>query len=324
MPAIRIQPRPHQVTAIDAAAAALRILPGQGLPPEGLRTQVTSATGSGKTLMTVRTADQLGAARVAVLVPNLDLLVQTAEEWRAAGHDRPMVGLCSLTSTKALPCTTDPDELVALTAHLPEVTVFATYASVGLGTLQRAHEAGLPPWSLIVLDEAHRLSGRAGKPWAAALDNSRIPADRRLFMTATPRLWELGGTHDENAEPDGAGGQGGSGRGVRLIASMDDEQLFGKPVFELMLGDAVDQGIVAPYRIVCVEVSDPAWQAALAQGEDPRSERVRGLRLAALRAAVLKTSADYRLSQVLTLPRAGRRSQGLRRGPARRRPAAGG
>ncbi|MGA5843554.1 hypothetical protein [Streptomyces pseudogriseolus] len=27
--------------------------------------------------------------------------------------------------------------------------VFATYASLGLGTLERAHEAGLPGWDLI-------------------------------------------------------------------------------------------------------------------------------------------------------------------------------
>jgi hypothetical protein len=81
---------------------------------------------------------------------------------------------------------------------------------------------------------------------------------------------------------------------------MDDHELFGKPVFELFLGDAVDQGIVAPYRIVCVEVSDRAYQAALASGESPRSERVRGLRLAALQAAMLRTAADYKLSQPLT------------------------
>ncbi|MGI5440420.1 DEAD/DEAH box helicase family protein [Streptomyces shenzhenensis] len=74
--------------------------------------------------------------------------------------------------------------------------MFATYASLGLGTLERAHKAGLPGWDLIVVDEAHRTSGRLGKPWAVVHDNTRIPSLRRLYMTATPRLWQL----NEDAE----------------------------------------------------------------------------------------------------------------------------
>ncbi|MFF2206263.1 hypothetical protein [Streptomyces sp. NPDC058145] len=42
--------------------------------------------------------------------------------------------------------------------------MFATYASLGLGTRERAHAAGLPGWDLIVVDEAHRTSGGIGKP----------------------------------------------------------------------------------------------------------------------------------------------------------------
>lgn len=46
-------------------------------------------------------------------------------------------------SSTRLQCTTDPAELVAWTRDLQPVTVFATYAAVGLGILQRSHEAGL-------------------------------------------------------------------------------------------------------------------------------------------------------------------------------------
>ncbi|WP_443033196.1 hypothetical protein [Streptomyces sp. AMCC400023] len=91
-----------------------------------------------------------------------------------------------------------------------KVTVYATYASLGLGTLERAHAAGLSGWDLIVVDEAHRVSGRIGKPWAVVHDNLRIPSLRRLYMTATPRLWQLG-------EEDEAGAPG------ELVASMDDD-----------------------------------------------------------------------------------------------------
>ncbi|MFJ6722749.1 hypothetical protein [Streptomyces sp. NPDC091259] len=102
------------------------------------------------------------------------------------------------------------DELVEWTPGLDKVTVYATYASLGLGTLERAHAGGLAAWDLIVVDEAHRTSGRIGKPWAVIHDNTRIPSLRRLYMTATPRLWQLG-----NEEEAGAPGE--------LVASMDDD-----------------------------------------------------------------------------------------------------
>ncbi|MFH9229000.1 DEAD/DEAH box helicase family protein [Streptomyces lydicus] len=51
----------------------------------GLRTQVIMATGSGKSLVAVRSAEELHAGRVLVLVPSLDLLVQTEAAWREGG-----------------------------------------------------------------------------------------------------------------------------------------------------------------------------------------------------------------------------------------------
>src|SRR4051812_38314254 len=123
-----------------------------------------------------------------------------------------MIGVSSLRGEEvSFPNTTDVDELVEWTRGLEKVTVYATYASLGLGTLERAHAAGLSAWDLIVVDEAHRTSGRIGKPWAVVHDNTRIPSLRRLYMTATPRLWQL----DEDQEQGGAPGE--------LVASMEDD-----------------------------------------------------------------------------------------------------
>ncbi|MFJ5643669.1 DEAD/DEAH box helicase family protein [Streptomyces sp. NPDC093223] len=98
------------------AAPPLRAA-GEGRPA-GLRTQVIDATGSGKTLIGVAAANGLTARRVLVLVPALDLLVQTAAAWRAGGRRGAMIGVCSLrgADSQGLPCTTDPDELTARTA----------------------------------------------------------------------------------------------------------------------------------------------------------------------------------------------------------------
>nr|AHE38676.1 Putative helicase [Streptomyces sp. FR1] len=240
--------------------------------------------------MATRAAEELHAGRVLVLVPSLDLLAQTEAAWRAGGRTGPMIGVSSLRGDQVtFPNTTDVDELVSWVRPHDKVTVFATYASLGLGTLERAHEAGLPGWSLIIVDEAHRCSGRIGKPWAVVHNNQKIPSLRRLYMTATPRLWQL----DEDSE------QGAPGE---LVASMEDDpnSPFGSRCFTLTLSEAIDRGICAPYQVVCVDVTDTQLQAAVLLGADGRSEQVRGARLAALQTALVKAASEEGFRRTLS------------------------
>ncbi|WP_435850325.1 Helicase associated domain protein [Streptomyces massasporeus] len=274
--------RPHQREAVDAVLRSLGFPARSTVPEQGLRTQVIMATGTGKTLVAVRSAEELRAGRVLVLVPSLDLLAQTETAWREGGRTGPMIGVSSLRGDQAaFPNTTEVAELVEWARPFDKVTVFATYASLGLGTLERAHAAGLPGWDLIVVDEAHRTSGRVGKPWAVVHDNTRIPALRRLYMTATPRLWQL----DEDA------GQGAPGE---LVASMEDDPdgPFGARCYTLTLSEAIDRGICAPYQVVCVDITDTQLQAAQLLGVEGRSDEVRGARLAALQTALVKASSE--------------------------------
>ncbi|RAJ67261.1 MULTISPECIES: DEAD/DEAH box helicase, partial [unclassified Streptomyces] len=275
---------PHQVEAVDGILRALQEPVDGTMPPQGLRAQVVSATGSGKTLMAVEAARRLKARRVLVLVPTLDLLLQTAAAWRAGGRGGAMIGVCSLSAadSQGMSCTTSDVELRLWLRDLDQVTVFATYASLGLRTLQRAHAAGVGVWDLVVVDEAHRTSGDAGKPWAAVHDQQQVPAWRRLYMTATPRVWEAGGVTPG------------------MVASMDrDSAVFGPVAFELKLSEAIRRGIVAPYQVVCVEIEDEELYQAVQDaplGTDP----VRGARLAALQTGLLTAAADEKLRRILT------------------------
>ncbi|MFH8739500.1 DEAD/DEAH box helicase family protein, partial [Streptomyces sp. NPDC017964] len=275
---------PHQVEAVDGILRTLQTPADGCMPAQGLRAQVVSATGSGKTLMAVEAARRLKARRVLVLVPTLDLLMQTAAAWRAGGRGGAMVGVCSLSAadSQGVPCTTSAEELRLWLRGLEQVTVFATYASLGLRTLQRAHGAGVGVWDLVVVDEAHRTSGDAGKPWAAVHDQQQIPAHRRLYMTATPRVWEAGGEVP------------------RMVASMDrDSELFGPVAYELKLSEAIRRGIVAPYQVVCVDIRDEDVHRAL-QGEPLGSDHVRGARLAALQTGLLTAAVEEKLRRILT------------------------
>ncbi|HBF82468.1 MAG TPA: helicase [Streptomyces sp.] len=286
--------RKHQAEAVVASVRKLELPAGAPMPPAGLRTQVIMATGSGKTLVAVHTSEELDAERVLVLVPSLDLLDQTARAWRDGGRPGAYFGVSSLKSEEVgFPNTTDADELVELTRAQGRITVFATYASLGLGFLEAAHAAGLPHWSLIIVDEAHRTSGRAGKPWAVVHDNTRIPAERRLYMTATPRVWQAGEVdEDDPARRRGPG---------ELVASMldDPDGPFGTVAYTLTLEEAIRRGIIAPYQVLVVDVQDPALNAALRTAGDG-SDEARGKRLGALQTAVLKAAAEEEFRRVLS------------------------
>ncbi|MFJ9113423.1 Helicase associated domain protein [Streptomyces sp. NPDC102283] len=313
--------RPHQVEAVDAIARGLSLPVDGTLPVGGLRGQVHMATGSGKTITAAMVALKLCPNGViGVLVPTLDLLTQTIEAWRRAGHQGPAVAVCSLGADPLLEalgarCTTNPTQL-ALWASSGPMLVFATYASLapqGLaddqndapdaaapGVLEQALRGSygqtMAPFDLLVVDEAHRSSGDASKAWASVHDQGRIPAERRLYMTATPRLWEAGPGAAGDAEkedvdadagvsaPAGTAPQGGGEvLGGRLVASMDDVELYGPVLHETGLMEAVERAILARFEIDVLEIRAPSPLA-----DDASLEERRGRRLAALQAALLK------------------------------------
>ncbi|MFQ6148673.1 Helicase associated domain protein [Streptomyces seoulensis] len=275
--------RPHQIEAVDSALRMLSEPPGGGIPPEGLRTQVIAATGSGKTLMGTETATRLSARRVLVVIPTLDLLTQIAGAWRLGGRTGAFLGACSLRAAHSdgIPCTTDEAELVSWVRGLETVTVFATYASVA-GVVRAAHGAGLPAWELVVVDEAHRSSGELGRPWGVVHDQSQVPAVRRLYMTATDRIWEVDGVTP------------------RVVASMDpDSVVFGPRAYTLRLSEAIRQRLVAPYQVLCLDIRDPELWALVRSG-DTGSAASRGARLAAIAAGVMRAAAQEGFRRVLS------------------------
>ncbi|MQS34585.1 DEAD/DEAH box helicase [Streptomyces katsurahamanus] len=312
--------RPHQEEAVEAIVRGLDIPPGKRIPGAGLRATVVAACGTGKTFMAAAAALRLArGGRVLVLLPTLDLLTQTAREWRAVGHTGPAVAVCSLEDDVHLwqldvRSTTSAPQLALWHGRSP-VTVYATYAS--LPVLAEAHrgEDGLPMdvFDLVVVAAAHRTSGSAGKAWADVHHQEVIPAMRRLYMTATPRIWkerpprsrtERGLYEAQVAVVDEE--TAGRTRRVRdalpceLACSMDDEKVFGPVVYELSLASAVSRGLLAKYQIVVAELTDPVVTPDRLVGEERYEERLRGERLAAMQAALLETMAAHGLKTTIT------------------------
>ncbi|MER7968173.1 Helicase associated domain protein [Streptomyces sp. NPDC096080] len=283
MPTPPLVLRPHQKEAVGAAVRTLTQHP---------RASVIAACGTGKTLIAARTAARIAPrGRILVLLPTLDLLSQTIRSWHLAGRKGTAIAVCSPRQALAhepfasdVPLTTDPTELAAL-AHQSSpgpVTVYATYASLPAAiAAHRDHR--LPAWDLVVVDEAHRTAGRLGKAWAAVHHDDHVPAARRLYLTATPRIW------DPDEAPDGDG--------TETVASMDDETLFGPVAYHLNLSDAIDLGLLADYQILVPVVTDADLRDWLATGA---GAGVDGLHLAGRQVAALRAIHDHKLRRILT------------------------
>ena len=96
---------------------------------------------------------------------------------------------------------------------------------------------------------------------------------------------------------------------------MDDLNLYGPVVFRLSLADAIDQGLLADYRIVAIEVEDADLRAILNRNPMLAADS-EGLRMAAAEVALLRAMHDYDLRRVLVFS-LGSGRRGLRGDPPR-------
>ena len=243
------------------------------------------------------------------MVPTLDLLVQTAQAWRRAGHTTPMVAVCSLENDAVLAqlgvrTTTNPIRLALWAAKGP-VVVFATYASLvdredpedltgqrmvrgpleaALAGGERLYGQTMDAFDFAVVDEAHGTAGDIGRPWSAIHDNARIPADFRLYLTATPRIL---------ASPRPQRGTDGQELEIASMTSAPDGP-YGEWIYELGLSESIERGILAGFEIDVLEIRDPAPPLSTSE------EAVRGRRLALLQTALLEHAAAHNLRTIMT------------------------
>ena len=260
--------RPHQQDAFDDVIAGFRTHD---------RGKLAMACGTGKTFTALRIAEQVAGTggRVLYLVPSIALFAQAMREW-ADQRELPhrYIGVCSDTRAGRqdedaslqeleIPVTTAPDKVAAALRSRRKdamTVVFSTYQS--LPVIEQAQRERAPGFDLILCDEAHRTTGveRPGddtSPFVLVHDGKRIRSRKRLYMTATPRLYT------EGAKTKAAD------HGVDVF-SMDDEAVYGPELHRLPFSKAVERGLLADYKVVVLTLSessvDAAMQAHLAAG----------------------------------------------------------
>ncbi|WP_239771552.1 helicase associated domain-containing protein [Streptomyces sp. CL12-4] len=255
------------------------------------RATTTMATGTGKTHVALHAVHETApCGRALVLVPSQALLEQTANLWRTEGRPGGYLGICSpdedlsRSLSKTLTVIDTPEGLAEAAADTDgPLNVFCTYQS--LRKVIQAHaDFHLPRWDVIVADEAHHTAGRLDKAWGAVHDNHALPARHRLYMTATSRRFERRGTLKNEPHVE--------------VASMDDQSLYGPVVYRLSMAEAIQQGLLADYRIAVITITDEDLRRVLRSGIS--SYTAEALRAAAAQVALLVAQQRYDLRRTLT------------------------
>ena len=258
------QPRPHQLNAMSKAYEYF-------ITQEHDRGKLIMACGTGKTYTSLKIMEQMTPQDgfVLFLVPSIALLGQTLNAWMAdKTEDMRAVCVCSDAKVTremkdaddedasvvdlAVPATTDTRKILRQLKKYDKepnrTVIFSTYQSIDV--VKEAIDLYKRDVDLIICDEAHRTTGailkdKAESNFTKVHNNDFIKAEKRLYMTATPRLYsanvKVKAKENEN---------------IDVLCSMDDEQIYGQEFHRLSFNDAVSQGLLADYKVLVLTVSE--------------------------------------------------------------------
>ncbi len=252
---VKKTPRPHQEEALEA------VLKGFEAHDRG---KLIMACGTGKTYTSLVIAQKMvkPGGTVLFLVPSISLLSQTLRAWTAdASVPLRCFAVCSDSkasrneedmriSEMAYPSTTNPHKLAkafeATQDNTALTVIFSTYQSIDV--VHQAQAAAGFTFDLIICDEAHRTAGYTAKDedhsaFVKVHDDSHIRGKKRLYMTATPRIYA-------EASKDRAKDLGTE------VFSMDDPQKFGPLFHRLRFDEAVRRDLLSDYKVLIIAVDE--------------------------------------------------------------------
>ena len=88
---------------------------------------------------------------------------------------------------------------------------------------------------LCIFDEAHKTVGQKGNQFSLFLGDTNCNIKKRLFMTATPKIYQ--GANDD-------------------IISMDDEDYYGEEIYNYTIRNAIESNYLCDYQIITMHTDD--------------------------------------------------------------------
>lgn len=237
---------------------------------ENDRGKMIMACGTGKTFTSLKITEYLLCDKlcndekctVLFLAPSISLVGQTLREWMgqvsmsvnpicvcsdvSVGRNKVQLDMSEHVEDLGVPSTTDPGAIVLQSMMDGHTFIFSTYQSID--AIIEAQKKGLPEFDVVVCDEAHRTTGACSSEDKKS-DFNKIHSDKdvkarkRLYMTATPRIYGEKATKSAEA-------------GSIVLYSMDDESIYGKEFYRISFGEAVEQDLLTDYKVMILTLKE--------------------------------------------------------------------
>jgi len=231
------------------------------------RGQLILPCGAGKTLASIWISEKLEGKKILIMLPSLSLLRQTLGEW-AANASVPFRYLCVCSDTTVdlgndapiekisdmdVPVTTEMEAIRNFLNGTDSRTsiIFSTYQSSKV--LAEAVGKTGATFDIGIFDEAHRTAGTKIGVWGIAIDDEVIHINKRIFMTATPKIYVPHITKKAKEEDV-------------PICSMDDAEIYGHPFYEIGFAEAVKRGHITDYKVIVICVTDSEVKKLIEKG----------------------------------------------------------
>ena len=276
------KPRDHQIEAIESAEKHYETKD---------RGNLIMACGTGKTYTSLKILEKLLPEKgVALyLVPSISLMNQTI---KAYNNDsiRSLHRLCICSDAKVSKSDSDKDSIdLAIEALLYPATtnleklkthwnkikslndrdltiVFSTYQSIDV--VKNFAQKENIVFDFIVCDEAHRTASlkirdNEARLFARVHDNKVIPALKRLYMTATKKIYDSASKKEAELHDT-------------IVYSMDNEAQYGKTFYQLTFGKAIEKELLSDYQVVVFH-ADPSnydWIEKLSEEEQKGNVKI--------------------------------------------------
>ena len=232
---------------------------------------IEMACGSGKTLTSYWIDSILNNKLTVIFVPSLYLLSQFYSDWVNQSHSENkqikyiLIGSDAdvnddiIYKSNGLILETD---LKCLQAHIDsfknnKLVIICTYHSSNL--LLKIKDISI---DFGIFDEAHKTVGQINKQFSLMLHNENIKIDRKLFMTATLKIYinnfnndvtdSLDDDLDDSAMDDIKNDTNKKIKPRNDILSMDNYEYYGKLVYKYNTGNAIRENRLVDYQIITI------------------------------------------------------------------------
>ena len=221
------------------------------------RATAVMACGTGKSLVSLWLTQEMKTKTALVLLPSLALVNQLLTDWHTEQEDPTKFVFKCVCSDDQVASSIDDRMAVTKSDFSHPVTsdpkvirkfmgsefnglkvIFSTYQSSPLVGEAMKH---LPAFDLGIFDEAHKTAGAKASNFNHALRNDNIRINKRVFFTATPRLYNPAGrTKDDDP---------------KLLFSMDNKSVYGPIAYELSFRQAVELDVICDFKVAVSVVS---------------------------------------------------------------------